>query len=191
MNTKKSETIRSFLAIEIDDKLSSKILKIQDSFKKTNSNIKYVSSENMHITLKFFGAVDEYKLKEIELAINNVIEKHSSFELTIEGCGNFPTPNLIKVIWIGITKNKELINLQKDLDTEFKKIGFKKDKNFISHLTIGRIKNQKNKDKIKKVIKDNENIKIGKMRVSKLYLKKSTLTPKGPIYKNIKTFNLD
>ena len=55
MNVKDSETVRSFLAIELDEDLVPKILDVQKEFKKTNANIKYVPSQNMHFTLKFFG----------------------------------------------------------------------------------------------------------------------------------------
>ncbi|MCQ2963987.1 MAG: RNA 2',3'-cyclic phosphodiesterase [archaeon] len=191
MRVKESETVRSFLAIEIEKDLIPKISKVQDSFKETEANIKYVSKENMHFTLKFFGDINEDKLEEIELAIKKVLKNHSSFDLTIEGCGNFPKPDIIKIIWIGIAKNEAMINLQKDLDKEFKKIGFRKEKKFISHLTIGRPRNQKNKNELKNIIKENKNVKIGSMKVSKIHLKKSTLTPKGPIYEDIKVFDLN
>lgn len=191
MRVKESETVRSFLAIKIEKDLIPKISKVQDSFKETEANIKYVSKENMHFTLKFFGDVDEDKLTEIELVIKKVLKNHSSFDLTIEGCGNFPKQNIIKVIWIGIAKNEAMINLQKDLDKEFKKIGFRKENKFISHLTIGRPRNQKNKNELKNIIKENKNVKIGSMKVSKIHLKKSTLTAKGPIYEDIKVFDLN
>ena len=55
MKANQSETIRSFLAIELDPELVPKILDVQKEFKKTNANIKYVPSENMHFTLKFFS----------------------------------------------------------------------------------------------------------------------------------------
>ena len=54
MKAKQSETIRSFLAIELDQELVPKILDVQKEFKKTNANINYVPSKNMHFTLKFF-----------------------------------------------------------------------------------------------------------------------------------------
>jgi 2'-5' RNA ligase len=82
-------------------------------------------------------------------------------------------------------------DLQKDLDKEFRKLGFKKEKNFISHLTIGRVKSPKNKQEIRKTIEKLENIEIGQMTVSKICLKKSTLTPQGPIYEDIKVFELN
>ena len=190
MRVKESETVRSFLAIELAEDLVPKILDVQKEFKKTNANIKYVPSENMHFTLKFFGNIDLDMVEDISMAVEKVIKKYSSFELNIKTCGCFPNMKVIKVLWLGLEEGSPIKDLQKDLDKEFRKLGFKKERNFISHLTIGRVKSPKNKQEIRKSIEKLENIEIGKMTVSKICLKKSTLTPQGPIYEDIKLFEL-
>ena len=191
MKSVKSETIRSFLAIELDEELVRKIIDVQKEFKKTNANIKYVPSENMHFTLKFFGNIDMDMVEDIASAVEKVIKNYSSFDLNIKNCGCFPNKNVIKVLWLGLEEGSPIANLQKDLDREFKKLGFKKEKNFISHLTIGRVKSPKNKKDIRNTIEKLEDIEIGQFTVSKICLKKSTLTSQGPIYENIKVFDLD
>ena len=191
MKTKESKTIRSFLAIELDEKLVPPILEVQEDFKKTNAKIKYVPAENMHFTLKFFGNIDEDMVKDISDSVKKIIANYSQFELKIENCGCFPNLNVIKVLWLGIDKDSKIIDLQKELDKEFKKLGFKKEKNYISHLTIGRVKSPKNKKEIKETIEQNKNIKIGSMTVDRICLKKSTLTPQGPIYEDLKVFDLE
>lgn len=190
MRVKDSETIRSFLAIELDEDLVPKILDVQKEFKKTDANIKYVNSRNMHFTLKFFGNIDLDMAEDIGSAVEKVIKNYSSFDLNIRNCGCFPNKKVIKVLWLGLEEGSPIINLQKDLDKEFGKLGFKKERNFISHLTIGRVKSPKNKKEIRETIDKLENIEIGQMRVSKISLKKSTLTPQGPIYDDIKVFEL-
>ena len=191
MKLKESESIRSFLAIELDEELVPKILDVQKEFKKTNTNIKYVPSKNMHFTLKFFGNIDSDMVDDISAAIEKVIKNYSSFDLNIKNCGCFPNKNVIKVLWLGLDEGSPIKSLQKDLDKEFKKLGFKKERNFISHLTIGRVKSPKNKKEIKETIEKLEDIEIGQMNVSKISLKKSTLTPQGPIYQDIKVFELN
>ena len=190
MRVKDSETIRSFLAIELDEDLVPKILDVQKEFKKTDANIKYVNSRNMHFTLKFFGNIDLDMAEDIGSAVEKVIKNYSSFDLNIRNCGCFPNKKVIKVLWLGLEEGSPIINLQKDLDKEFGKLGFKKERNFISHLTIGRVKSPKNKKEIRETIDKLENIEIGQMRVSEISLKKSTLTPQGPIYEDIKVFEL-
>ncbi len=162
---KESKTIRSFLAIDLAEDLKPEIADVQKEFKKTGANIKYVPPQ--------------------------VIRNYSAFDLSIGGCGSFPNQNTIKVLWIGIDSNSQIADLQNDLDMEFKKLGFKKERNYISHLTIGRPRNGKNKNQIKDTINSLKDLKIGTMTVSKISLKKSTLTPQGPIYEDIKVFNLD
>ena len=191
MRVKESETVRSFLAIELAEDLVPKILNVQKEFKKTNANIKYVPSQNMHFTLKFFGNIDLDMVEDISMAVEKVIKNYSSFELNIKTCGCFPNMKVIKVLWLGLDEGSPIKDLQKDLDKEFRKLGFKKEKNFISHLTIGRVKSPKNKQEIRKTIEKLEDIEIGQMTVSKICLKKSTLTPQGPIYEDIKVFELN
>lgn len=191
MKGNESETIRSFLAIELDEKLVPKIMDVQKEFKKTNGNVKYVSSKNMHFTLKFFGNIDLDMVEDIGNAVEKTIRNYSPFDLNIKNCGCFPNKKVIKVLWLGLDEGSPLKELQKDLDIEFKKLGFKKERNFISHLTIGRVKSPKNKKGISETMERLEDIEIGQMTVSKICLKKSTLTPQGPIYEDIKVFELD
>ena len=191
MKVKETKTVRSFLAIELKKDLVPKILDVQKEFKKTNANVKYVPPENMHFTLKFFGNVDEEMIEDISDSVEKVIKNYSSFDLNIKKCGCFPNKNVIKVLWLGLEEGSPIKSLQKDLDNEFEKLGFKKERNFISHLTIGRVKSPKNKKEIRNTIEKLENIEIGHMTVSKICLKKSTLTPQGPVYEDIKVFKLN
>ena len=182
--------LRAFLAIDIDKKLFPKIKDLQKEFETTNANIKYVEIENIHFTLKFFGNINEKTIDEISIAIENVLKEYEPMDIAIEGTGSFPSDDFIKVIWIGIKENPTLIDLMKKLDGEFKKLGFKKEKNYSPHLTIGRMRSPKNKKEVKEKIATFKNIEIGKMNIAKISLKKSELTPKGPIYSDLKTFNL-
>ena len=112
------------------------------------------------------------------------------FKINVKSCGAFPNNNHIKVIWIGIEDNAIIKQLHDKLDNEFKKLGFDKDKKFSTHLTIGRMKSAKNKNKVKSTIEEFSEVDIGEMEISKITLKKSTLTPSGPIYEDIKIFEL-
>ena len=182
--------IRAFLAIDLDDDLKPKINKIIKEFKQIDTKIKYVELTNLHLTLKFFGDIDTNGLKLLEDAIANVVSEFEPFKINISGCGAFPNNNHIKVIWVGIEDDSILKDLHDKLDKEFARIGFDKDRKFSTHLTIGRMKSAKNKDKVKKVIEEFKDIEIGEMEVDSIRLKKSTLTPQGPIYEDLTIFEL-
>lgn len=182
--------IRAFLAIDLDDDLKPKINKIIREFKQIDANIKYVDLENLHFTLKFFGDIDTEGIDLISSKIENVIKDFDSFDIKIKGCGAFPNKNRIKVIWVGLDEDEILKDLHDKLDKEFNYIGFDLDKKFSSHLTIGRMKSAKGKDKVKKTLETFNTIDIGTMEVNTITLKKSTLTPSGPIYEDLIQFRL-
>ena len=182
--------IRAFLAIDLDDDLKPKINKIIREFKKTNANIKYVDLQNLHFTLKFFGDIDTEGIDLIAEKIEKVIKDFDSFNIKIKGCGAFPNTNRIKVIWLGLDEDKILKELHDNLDKEFNSIGFDLDKKFSSHLTIGRMRSAKAKDKVKNTLDLYDGMDVGTMEVKTVTLKRSTLTPSGPIYEDLIEFRL-
>ena len=182
--------IRAFLAIDLDDDLKPQINKIIREFKKSDAKIKYVELTNLHLTLKFFGDIDTDGLDLLEDAIEKVVCEFDPFKVKIRSCGAFPNNNRIKVIWLGIDDDTVIRNLHDKLDKEFARLGFDRDKKFSTHLTIGRMRSAKNKDKVKSTIEEFEDVEIGEMEVTGICLKKSTLTPAGPIYEDLKIFEL-
>ena len=119
-----------------------------------------------------------------------MVSEFEPFSIKISGCGAFPNTNRIRVIWIGIEDDALIRKLHDRLDKEFVKLGLDKDRKFSTHITIGRMKSPKNKDKVKATIEECKDVEIGEMTVDRIALKKSTLTPQGPIYEDLKVFEL-
>ncbi|PKL68856.1 MAG: RNA 2',3'-cyclic phosphodiesterase [Methanobacteriales archaeon HGW-Methanobacteriales-1] len=185
-----SQDVRAFLAVDIDESLIDKIVEIQEIFKHINAPVKFVEPENLHFTLKFFGDVNEEKIEEVNDIIVKRVENFSPFEILIKGVGVFPSLRYIRVLWLGAENFDSFSKLQMDLDQEFVKIGFEKERNYVPHLTMGRLKGSGNKDALIKKIEELNNIAVGKTTIDRLILKKSELTPDGPIYTDLKVFNL-
>ncbi len=80
--------------------------------------------------------------------------------------------------------------MQEDFDQEFVKMGFNKERSYIPHLTIGRVKGVQNKELLVSMVKELEDVDIGTMKVDRLILKESDLTPVGPIYTDLKEIYL-
>jgi len=182
--------MRVFLAIEINKKLLEKISDVQKQFMECEAPVKYVETENLHCTLKFFGEIDDNKLDKIVDAIEAKIKNHQPFKINIKKTGVFPNERYIKVLWLGMEDIEPFSNLQKDLDEDFVKIGFKKERSYVPHLTIGRVKGAKNKAALLSKLEELGNIEIGEMDIDKIVLKKSELTRSGPIYTTLKEFDL-
>lgn len=169
--------MRVFIAVEIPEKTKKEIVKIQNELPEFKG--KKTEYENLHLTLKFLGEVDEEEIKEIKKRLNQI--KLKKFFAEINSIGMFSD----RIIWMGIKNCREL---QKEIDEKLSDL-FEKEKRFMGHLTIARIKNLGNKNIFLEKIKK---IKISEMKfeILNFKLKKSKLTRNGPIYEDVEVYNL-
>jgi len=175
--------MRIFLGIPIEPEIRGEITKIQKQI--DFEGIKLVEPENLHWTVKFFGELSNNELDEVKKKMDNI--NKNAFEIEIGGLGVFPSISYIKTIWIDCLKGKsEFKSLLEETNKTFSKIGKKDRKEKIPHLTIGRVKFTKNKEKLKKIIENNKNIVIGKSLVNKMHLYESILSTSGPKYRVLK-----
>jgi RNA 2',3'-cyclic 3'-phosphodiesterase len=173
--------MRTFIAIDLPEEIKKEIVKIQKQIPDFKG--KLTEFENLHLTLKFLGEVNDEELKKIREALNKI--KIDSFEAEINFIGIF-SEQFIRIVWLGISNCGRL---QEQIDEALKEM-FRKEDRFMGHLTIARVKSVKNK---KEFLKELKQMKIPKMnfKVKDFYLKKSVLTEEKPAYENIEIYNLN
>ena len=177
--------MRVFIAVEISNE---EILKKITTFQKNvNIDAKPTRAEQIHFTLQFLGEINESKCKQVKNVLSEI--SFSQFEISLNGVGGFPNLKNPRVVWVGIEKNgaKKLTELANQVGTNLTTIGFKKDKKFKPHLTVFRVK--KKIDDISSIMKDFETIEFGSETITKIKLKKSVLSPKGPEYSDLLEVN--
>jgi 2'-5' RNA ligase len=179
--------IRSFIAIEIPERIKKDVSEIQEKLKRTGSDVGWTRSEGIHLTLKFLGEVGEGKLVEIQKAIEKATEGFLSFRLEVGGIGIFPNPRSPRVLWIGIKdEGNTLKTLQEAIEQETERVGFEKeDRAFTPHLTLGRVRSRKNCDALIRALEEFDKIELGYLNVEEVSLMKSELRPKGAVYTQI------
>jgi RNA 2',3'-cyclic 3'-phosphodiesterase len=151
-----------------------------------HENIKWVKPENMHLTLKFFGQTDEKQIPLITKAIEIGVAPSKPFTLKIANTGIFGSKYDPKVIWFGIDKRDELDILAKNIFDELTKSGWQQDRqNFIPHLTIGRIKELKDKSLFQQIISKYNAVEIQEEIVTEIILYESILHRNGPLYEEV------
>ena len=172
--------MRTFVAIEVSSKdVLNSIHKIQTEL---NIKAKPVELHNMHFTVQFLGEVSKEMIGKISDALNSI--EFSTFSITFASIGVFPNPNSPRVIWIGVTDGiNELEKLAEMIRSKLLHIDISPDKKFKPHVTIFRVKN-KIEDLPSKLEKFSS-CSFGKQLVSEIKLKKSELTPNGPIYTDL------
>ena len=173
--------MRTFIAIEIPKDIRKKVDNLIKEFKEKGLPIKWVKFENLHITLKFLGEVEEGRLNEITSALKEVSKGHSGFSINLEDLGCFPSNKNPRVLWIGVKQGKEeVVELARALEDCFIRLGFRAERRFHPHLTIGRIKKFCLIDEIISM-----NFQSRPFLVDSFSLFKSTLRPEGPIYERL------
>jgi len=186
--------MRTFIAIELPNEIKDSLSRLQEELKASGADVKWVEPNNIHLTLKFLGEIDDKKIEKITKIIDDTAQGKDKFQINISSLGAFPKIDFPRVIWVGVdTGDKEVNDIAKELEEKIAKIGIpKEDRPFSSHITIGRTKSSLNREKLVQDLKIKAELGARKLEfyVTKIALFKSTLTPKGPIYEALKETNL-
>ncbi len=185
---------RSFLAFDISPKVKLALGKLIADFARKEKGVKWIPAENLHITMKFFGDVEEeLLLGDISKEISKITEASSQMKIGCSGLGVFPNWKYPKIVWAGFTGDVEpVLNLKDALEEALSKFRLKKDERaFRLHLTIGRAKELSSSSVLMKLINELGPIEFGSVVIDHLTLYKSVLTKEGSIYTALKTFQLN
>jgi len=171
---------RCFIAINIPKNIKNKIYEIQNQLPEFIG--KKTKLENLHLTLKFLGEINEDKIEKIKEKLKQT--KFKKFNTTLDEVGVF-SEKFIKILWLHLTNCTEL---QKQIDNSLQDL-FKPEFRFMSHITIARVKKIQNKNQFLENLKK---IKIPeiKFHIDKFYLMSSELSSQDPKYKIIEEYNL-
>lgn len=148
--------------------------------------------ENIHLTVKFFGNVDQAKAPVISAAAARVVKEFSAIQIEVGKTGVFPRPSRPQVLWIGIEDpSGALLKLQQRLEDEFALEGFsKEDRAFRPHLTIARIRKPQNADRLAQTHLELQFSKVP-VTLNELVLFRSELSSKGSKYTSISRHRLE
>jgi 2'-5' RNA ligase len=187
--------IRSFIAIELKDiDTIEKITIFSQRLKQNQPKIKLVEPENLHMTMKFLGNISDSMAPKIygilKAEINNELFQGKTFKYFLKGVGQF---NRYSVLWTRLVGDIHFLQTIKDSieNNLVEKLHFERDKRtkFKPHLTIARLKkgkiNYKTFDTLKNLINENKDLEFGTFMIKEVKLKKSQLTPTGPIYSDL------
>lgn len=181
-----SELVRTFIAIEIENKdVLKKLIEIRDGLVSTGADVKPVEDENIHLTLRFIGEIPIGLIKILCQDVATI--KYSRFKIFVKGIGAFPSVNRPRVIWAGVGEGGEKVTeLHKSVENIVRRLGVPPDREeFIPHITLLRVKSSKGVDRLVRALVGIQNVEFGYSDVTRLLVKKSVLTPSGPIYSNL------
>ena len=178
--------IRCFVAVDLPEEIREKVGRLQSMI--ATEGLRQVRPELVHVTIKFLGDVPEGKIKNMKEALTEV--KAAPFTARLVGMGAFPGRS-VRVVWLGL--EGDFSSLYSKVEAATNPLGYPpEERGFTPHVTIGRVgrPNAGTSRELLAKIGSQSTVDLGSFMVTEFYLKKSTLTPGGPIYEDLARFPL-
>lgn len=132
--------MRCFIALNLSETSLNQIELLIQALKRVTSqnNVKWVKSQNIHLTLQFLGEIKAESIPLIQSALDEIAKTASSFTLNALDIGYFPTKRRPQVIALKTDVPLELKSLVENIHKAMMALGYKEDRFFKSHITLAR-----------------------------------------------------
>lgn len=169
--------IRLFTAIELPETLRQRMAILCAGV----PGARWVTPENMHVTLRFIGEVDGGTFQDIAEALGDI--EAPAFEIELEGIGFFGTGKTPRSIHVNIARNPAVTHLRDKIESRLVRMGLaREERKFIPHVTLARLKGT-HSERIGAYITHNNLFRAGPVPVEHFTLFSSFTSHNGPIYR--------
>ncbi len=178
--------LRCFIAIEIPEDIKREMHAITTILRATGGDVKWVPTENLHLTLKFLGTTPESVIGPITEGLSKKMSSYTPFYITISHVGCFPNKKRPRILWIGADQTELMKELHSDIERELERFGFSAEKReFHAHVTIGRVRSQSRVRPVIRRMDEYASHHFGSCEVTNISLMKSQLNPAGARYETL------
>jgi len=187
-----AEMIRTFVAVDLPDTVAASIRVLQNELRDQKFKIKWVRTDNLHLTLKFLGDTRADRIAVVNQALENAAAMGSPMTLGARGLGVFPGIRRPRVVWVGIDGDVDtLMRLQQAIDGTLASAGFPPEtRSFKAHLTIGRVKGRVDTGRLLEVVQHYQRYRSESFQIKRFGLIQSDLKPQGPQYSYLAKYDL-
>lgn len=188
------QTIRSFIAIPLEPSVQKAVAGLVRRLAGEADGIKWVPSDNLHLTLKFLGDVDNVQVPEVCQVLRDCCRGIAPFPVHFRGAGAFPNASRPRVLWAGVVEGgQSLAELVGRMEQRFADLGFKPEpRDYQPHLTLGRTRGGSRRagPEVTQRIEQNADYEVGAMVATEVCLYASFLDKQGPTYNIMDTVEL-
>ena len=176
--------LRVFIALTPPTTLRQAAAEVREVFQPLNLPWRWVTPEQIHLTLRFLGNVPAAHVTMIVQAMARVAQGRPAFTVCARSLGCFPHPARPRVLWIGLTDHSQALeHLHACLTAELLRIGFPPEaRPFHPHLTLARAHNTMRSSQLFPVLQTYQNRCFGEFSVTQLHLWQSQLRSEGALH---------
>lgn len=175
------KTIRTFIAVPIPNAVAVFLQQVQSQLQLAAMDIRWVATQNIHLTLKFLGDIDPSRVPAVAAKLDSAAAAIAPFEIKASGVGVFPNLRHARVLWVGLAGEIDLLTaLQTILESGLDSVGFKGEpRDFRAHLTIGRTRRRMDAQTLGAALESLRAAGSDSFRVDRLTLFQSKLKSAG------------
>ena len=167
---------RLFVALDLPAPVTDEIAAICHGL----NGMRWVSPDNLHLTLRFIGEVPPSVTLEVEEALAEI--DAAAFSFALVGIGHFESAGRPRVVWLGVEADPGLAELRKKIDRRLRAVGVKLDHHdFRPHVTLGRTRGVPGAD-LAYYMADHGLFRSPPIMASEFHLFRSHLSPDGAHY---------
>jgi 2'-5' RNA ligase len=181
--------IRAFIAVRVDPEVHSKIDATVEELRARRDGIRWVSSGNLHLTLRFLGpAVPIEEIQMLTHELDAAAAKTAPFDVEASGVGGFPNLRRPRVLWVGLG-SEALLELVSEIEAVAERCGFpREERAFTAHLTIARVNVPRLRAETRARLEGVADRRFGSCIIREMTLYRSRLSSKGAVYEAMKVF---
>lgn len=180
--------MRCFIAIELDESICQNLgalrKELQCKLWGHDKGLKWVRSENYHLTMKFLGDVEDRMIMDVCRACDRAAAEHERFDFELGTTGTFPASGAARVIWAGVSDGLEKLQaLHRSLEKQMENLRFNaEERKFSPHTTLARIKLAETGRTAAEVVNGLTTLPFGTQGVEYLTIFQSSLEDEGSNY---------
>jgi 2'-5' RNA ligase len=147
-------------------------------------DVSWVAPDNLHLTLKFLGSVDEARVPALVEALAAAAAGQAPYDLVLRGLGAFPSATRPRVLWAGAADGAErTADLAARVDAVLAELGVPREaRAYTAHVTLGRVRVPRAQPALARALAAERGRELGRLRVERLTLMRSDPGRSGARY---------
>jgi len=142
---------------------------------------RWVGAENLHLTLRFIGEVDEGAFEDIAAAL--ALVRAPAFPLTLRGVGCFASRRLVRALWVGVDKTEALNHLHGRIESALLRAGLAPEgRKFTPNVTLARLRDAP-RHRVDGFLREHGLFRAGPFTVESFALFSSFLSQSGALHR--------
>jgi 2'-5' RNA ligase len=184
--------VRLFLAIHLAEDVRKSAAAMQERLKEAGADVRWVTPENLHLTVTFLGDLPDALLSEIEETCGGIAAGTKAFRFRICGGSYFPRrAPTVKTIWVGLAEGTEQWKaLVRRAEGPLTVFGVPREGGLVPHITLGRVKGESGTAALRDALSQEAETDCGVQMADELALVQSLLDPRGAVYRDIRRWKL-